>query len=198
MLRKLVRPIGAPLRFALGREDGLSLIDLLVGLILSTAVLGLTTGALHVAAQTDATVGLHSEAMAQVRTTVQRLTKELREARRLYSDSDERRLHFWVDKDQNGLVGTGERVVWTVEENGPKATLLRSLDDAPTGAPEALDLLYANSRFGYAKESGGTFQDVAAEDATVVKIDFAAHVDLDRQGGPRWVRTEVRLRNVLA
>jgi len=182
----------------LHREDGLTLVDLLIGLVLSAAVLGLTTSALHVATKTDMAVSQSSEALAQLRTTVQRLTKEVRQARRIYSDSDERTLHFWLDRNQNSVVDTGERIIWHLEAAGVKTTLLRSVDDAQSGVPEAVDFLASESSFAYARESGGTMQAVGPQNATVVTLAFAADVDPDRHSGPRWTRTEVRLRNVLA
>ena len=182
----------------LRREDGLSVVDLLVGLILSSAVLGLTTSALHVAAKTDVAVAESSEALAQLRTTTQRLTKEVRQARRIYSDSDEHSLHFWLDRNQDGIVDTGERIVWRLVASGTKATLVRSVDDATGGVPAAVDFLAAGSSFAYARESGGSMLTAEPMAATVVALAFSADVDPDRHSGPRWVRTEVRLRNVLA
>lgn len=181
-------------------ERGLSVIELLVGLVLSTAVLGLLTGALGVVTRTDTAHSDHSRALASLRTTVERLGKEVRQARRVYTDSTCRQLHFWVDHDQDETTSPDERITWKlVPVDGSRAELHRTTDETgANGVPLVTDFVTGDV-FAYGDETTPPEESsdpCVSDAASIVALEFTADVDPSKHIGPRTVRTEVKLRNV--
>lgn len=186
----------------LSDDRGLTAIELLVGLVLSTAVLGLLTGALGVVTRTDTAHSDHSRALASLRTTVERLGKEARQARRIYTDSTCRQLHFWIDLNQDEAASPDERITWEiVPVDAERAELQRTTDEADAvGVPLVTDFVVADV-FAYGNETTPPEESsdpCVSDAASIVVLEFTADVEPSKHIGPRTVRTEVKLRNVAA
>lgn len=185
-------------------DDGLSTVELVVGLVLSTLVLGLATSLLNTVLTTDAHTREDSQALGSLRVATQRFGKEIRQARRIFSDSDARKAHFWIDDDHNGELDCGEEIAWEVQDNGTTARLVRSVTHDPGSGctfaepvPWAEDFV-AKDIFGYERHDDGgvTAVDDHPIKATVVAVTFTSDAAPDKRGEPRTIRTEVELRNV--
>lgn len=186
-------------------DDGLSTVELVVGLVLSTLVLGLATGLLNTVLATDAHTREDSQALGSLRVATQRFGKEIRQAGRIFSDSDARKAHFWIDEDHDGELDCGEEVVWEIQDNGTTARLVRSVTHDPGDGsctfaepvPWAEDFV-AKDVFQYERhdDAGVTAVDDHPIRATIVAVTFTSDAGPGKRGEPRTIRTEVELRNV--
>lgn len=169
-------------------ERGVSLVDLLVGMLITSFVLAGVATTLVSAQRTEIFSDRDSQALAALRHGVQRLTTELRQARKIYPDSTTSRMRFWVDEDRDNQQDLAERIVWEVENTGSTATLTRSTDATSTELP-VVSLIVPGTPFEY--EPG----DPSSTLVTLVRITLVADTDTDEDPESRTVRTEVRIRN---
>ena len=161
--------------------------ELLVGMVVSGIVLSVLFAGLMGMQRTDRYTAADSEALAELRVSVDRLTSELREARRVYADSNARAAHFWVDADRDNNQDLSERITWRLTTVAGEGRLVRETDVAGT-ADDVLvstEVVVADA-FTYAP---------AAPNTTEVDIRLQADAEVGGSGGARVVETDIRLRN---
>lgn len=190
----------------LAREEGVSLVDMAVALALSVILVGLLGSAFGAVVQTDTYTEKSSRALATLRTTVERLGKELRQANRVYSDSTARVAHIWVDRNEIGVMEPAERIRWSLCPTGDgNAELRRSYDEdlsLTTTDPECdpddtvliTDGLIEEDSFSYRLPDGTPA--ASPEDAKVIRFVLSADVDVEDAEARRTLESEVELRNV--
>jgi type II secretory pathway pseudopilin PulG len=120
-------------------------------------------------------------ALEQLREARQRMSRDVREARR-FTSIGSRDFTVWVDEGWDEVIGSGELITWTIYETGD---LVRSTDFAER--VEASGVSYADSWFG--------FDATVAASVTRMEIHLAAPVE-SGLGGTRTLDTEITLRNV--
>jgi hypothetical protein len=183
-------------------ETGITMTDLLLGMMLSVVTVALISSALVLASRIEVHTSEDSQALAALRHSTERLGKELRNAQVIYSDSGPRRVHFWTDSQQPGQEGHGEaspdeRVTWELQAAADRARLVRYTDaDTAAGtlpSPWVQDLVLEDL-FRYRR--GTTWVDATPFQATIVALSFRADAAPGKRAEPKLVQTEVRLRNV--
>lgn len=181
-------------RRELTRDDrGVSLVDMAVAMGLSVILVGFLGTAFATAVKTDVYTDESSRALASLRTTTERLGKELRQANRVYSDSTPREVHFWVDKDDDGASQETERIRWTLVPTGDGDAELQRSTDADGGfVPVAGDLIDGDI-FSYLDADDGQ---TSPEAAKAVRFTLSADLDVEDVRARRALETEVELRNV--
>jgi type II secretory pathway pseudopilin PulG len=176
-----------------GRDDrGISMAEVMVTLLIlaiGSSVLFLGMMTLY---RSQRYSDQDSGSLAALRTSMDRFEKEVRQARRIYSDSSTKRVRFWVDVDRDNQQDLAERVAYEIDDQGGnKADLVRSSD-----APGSATVVSRNLVFN----AGATnFSYNAADpiDATLLTVTFVARAE-DTLAEERTVTTQVRLRNATA
>jgi len=170
-------------------ERGMTLAELLVGMGLASIVTLLMVGGVIVVNRTQRYTEEDSSTLAALRIAESRFARDLRQARRVLSISDTKKIRFWIDFNRDFLQDIGERVSWELEPIDGKAQLVR-YTDAPTSEPtvQVRNLVYSDV-FTYVTTDGspGT--------ATLVSITLTANAAPTGIAKDRSIITEVRLRN---
>jgi prepilin-type N-terminal cleavage/methylation domain-containing protein len=100
-------------------EAGFTLVELLVTIL----ILGIITSGITSVVINTLRVEQFQQQLQDVvddgRTSMARIRKELRGARRVHDSSGPDRLHFWVDQNQNALMEPWEQICYVVEELTP-------------------------------------------------------------------------------
>lgn len=168
-------------------EEGFTLIELVLGVAISSLSVVVIFAALSTASRVEVHTDHDSRALASLRAATQRLTKELRQSGKIYAGghSTTRRIKFWVDYDRDGFQDLADRVTWEVGSvPGGLVGLKRWTDAAPV--PEVwVEELVAEDAFVYNR---------LPPETTLVEISLKADAG-EGHAAPRVVRTEVRLRN---
>ena len=170
-------------------ERGMTLIELLIAMAVTTVVLGVVMGGILSALRSDQFIQEDSRALEELRSAMNRMTAELREARLVYLGSNARQITFWVDADRDATQDTVEKITWAVEGSGTDGILTRTT---------AADIAASQPKVTIAREVvlRDTFTYAPpVPSATVVTIQLTSDVALDDTGAPRSVRTKLRLRN---
>ena len=177
-------------------ERGLTLSELLVSVgLLSIVLLGIVLGSTFVYRGHTMT-SQDSDTLDQLRVALDRVEREVRQARRVYVGSTSSYLQIWADFDRDNQQDLTERIVYQVTEQpsgSGRGQLTRTTMAA--GAPVkilARDLVYT---LGFAYFS---YSPADPALATLVRFQFKADVDPGRFARERTVTTEVRLRNATA
>jgi prepilin-type N-terminal cleavage/methylation domain-containing protein len=170
------------------REDGLTLAELMVAMALLSVLTTLVLAGVMAVHRATRYSDQDSVALGQLRTAVDRIEKEVRQARRVYSDSDAQLLRVWVDYDRDNQQDLSERITWELQSVDGEAHLVR-LTDEP-GSTERIvgrELVF---------EDVFEYDAASVEDTAVVSIALRADT-LTNVEGPqaRMMRTDVRLRN---
>jgi prepilin-type N-terminal cleavage/methylation domain-containing protein len=167
-------------------ERGVTLVELLIVMAVSAIVVTVAYAGLDGATRTDDFTRVDAEALVSLRTGMDRLEKELRQARTVYDDSTSTTVRMWVDYDRDSQQDPVERVSWTLAAGGSGWELTRDTD-AGSGDYFATGNLLSGSQFTYAP---------APPDTTLVVVRLRADADPDAgSAGVRTLLTEVRLRN---
>jgi type II secretory pathway pseudopilin PulG len=170
-------------------ERGMTLAELLVGMGLASIVTVLMVGGVIVVNRTQRYSDEDSMTLAALRTAETRFAKELRQARRVFSISDTKKIRFWVDLNRDFLQDIGERVSWELQPIDDKAQLIR-YTDAPTSVPTVqVRNLVDTDIFAYLTTDG------SSGTATLVSITLTANAAPTGIAKDRTIVTEVRLRN---
>jgi type II secretory pathway pseudopilin PulG len=161
-------------------EAGVSLIELLVGMMIAAAV-----GAAVVTWMSSAatTVTIHREddrAVQDLRHAKDRLTREVRMAAQLLAAAPDE-LTLWVDDDSDGSLDPGETVTWAIEAGGD---LVRSTDAGDT---------WVVMSHLVAEESGFTFDAESVAEIRTVGITLVA--SSGQAGATRSISTQIFVRN---
>ena len=170
-------------------ESGMTLTELLVGMAITGIVTTLMVSAIFVINRSSRYNTEDSDTLAALRIASTRFSRELRQARRVYSISDAKRIRFWVDLNRDYLQDVGERVSWELQPIDGKAQFVR-YTDSPTSTPQVQvrSLVYTDV-FVYQTDDG------TPETATLVELNLSADSVNPGVAAERLVRTEVRLRN---
>lgn len=167
--------------------------DMVVAMGLSVILVGFLGTAFATAVRTDVYTDESSRALASLRTTTERLGRELRQAKRVYSDSTPREVHLWVDRDEDNDPEETERIRWTlVPTAGGDAELRRSTDANGGSVPIAEDLIDRDT-FSYRDAAGSPTEPQAAQ---AIGFTLVADLDVEDARARRTLETEVELRNV--
>lgn len=111
-------------------EAGFGLVELLIGLVL-VGVLGIAVVRTVATSQRASTnVQNTAGAMAEARTAVDRLSRQLRPARKLLAGSDSRTLVFWLDDDRDAMPDADEVHTWEVVDAGDGTAVIQSSTQA--------------------------------------------------------------------
>lgn len=170
-------------------EEGFTLAELLVtmtlGLLLGGLVLSSVVTSQEASLQSENT----SEVMAQARVAIDRVTRDVRPARRLLPGSDARTVAIWLDRDSDGLRDVAELITYQVRDAGDgTGELVRWTEADPTAVqPVARDLVLADV-FTY----DGTPETVRSVD---MRLQFQHGV---RSIAALDVSTSIRLRNAVS
>lgn len=163
------------------RDDGLSLIELMVAMAIGGIVVAIGFAFLVRSMSTEKFTDEESQSMAELRVAAARFTREIRQARLVYLDparTGPSSVYVWVDTDRDNQRDAAERITWRIEGS----TLVRATD---AGASAVIAT-------GLEPASGFAYDPPAAP--TTVTATFV----VDRApgyAGPREVVTEVNLRN---
>lgn len=169
-------------------ERGITLVELMVAMVITVMVGLLLIAALTMVTRVDRFTRQDSEALAELRTATERFQKEMRQARKVYSDSTSTSAHFWVDYNRDNQQNLSEKLIWRQETVSGETRLIRTSEAGGT-IIQALDIVPGSSSFVYVP---------APEDTTVVTITLTADVSSGSGPSGRTVRTQVRLRNATA
>ncbi len=174
-------------------ERGMSLAEVLVAMVITAIItMAVTAGAIAVYRGRNYTTQ-DSDSLSSLRIAMDRFEREVRQARRIYSDSTDKIVHLWVDYDRDNQQDLNEKIYWTIDDLGSgRADFLRSTDAAP-GSPV---IQVRNIVFDEA-ETNFSYNAVDPINATVIEILLVARGQ-GNLAGKREVRTEVRLRNATA
>jgi type II secretory pathway pseudopilin PulG len=175
-------------------ERAITFVEMMVATAISAVVGSLLIAALSMVTRVDRFTRQDSEALAEMRTATERFQKEMRQARKIYTNDDPPAstatiVHFWVDYNRNNQQDPEERLIWRLETASSGAMqLVRTSDAGETPFIEAVNLR-SGSSFTYSPEP---------PDTTVVTLTLRADVSSGAQPSARTVRTQVRLRNATA
>ena len=170
-------------------ESGVTLAELLVGTAITMIVTSLMVGGVMIVSRSGRYNSEDSDTLAALRIASTRFSRELRQARRVYSISDGKRIRFWVDLNRDYLQDIGERVSWELQAVNGKAQFIR-YTDSPTSVTQiqVRNLVYSDVFF-YETSDG------SPDTATLVELNLTADSINPGIAAERLVRTEVRLRN---
>lgn len=188
-------------------ESGLSMVELLIVVLLFGVVGTAIFGVLFSSNRAYTFSSDVREVMDDGRISLERIRRELRAGRRVYSGSTPSTLHFWVDQNQDAIEQPSEQVCYVVTpvETGRweltrwTADLASCASAAPVGSRTIAATLRSTSVFTYDCGGGAPCPptDPASDDVVrEVTIDFL--LDVRTAGGPDSlpVSGTVRLRNV--
>jgi type II secretory pathway pseudopilin PulG len=166
-------------------SEGFTLIELSIamgGLLLVSAVMmSFFVGATRV----DATHTSDDVALEQLRDARQRMSRDVREARR-FTSAWSHGFTVWVDDGWDEVIGTNELITWSIDVGG---NLRRTAGE--DSRVEARGLSLSDSAF--------SFDSAVASSITTMRIRLAVLVEGPGDGataGVRSLETEISLRNV--
>jgi Tfp pilus assembly protein PilW len=180
-------------RFLKKNDRGISMAEVMVAIMILTVgssvlFLGMTT--LY---RSQRYSEQDSGSLASLRTSLDRFEKEIRQARRMYSDSTDKTVHFWVDYDRDNQQDLSERVTYEVkDQGGNKAHLIRSTEADPSSGKVVSRGLVFN-----AAASNFVYNAADPIAATLITVTFVAR-EVGTSSPERTVTTQVRLRNATA
>jgi prepilin-type N-terminal cleavage/methylation domain-containing protein len=174
-------------------DQGISLSEVMVTLLILGVGASVLTMGMMTLYRSQRYSDQDSGSLAALRTSMDRFEKEVRQARRLYSDSSTKKVRFWVDYDRDNQQDLVERVSYEVKDQGEnEADLVRSTDAAPgTGTVVSRGLVFN------ADDSNFDYNAADPIEATLIPVTFVAREE-GSLSPERTVTTEVRLRNATA
>ena len=188
------------MRRLLADERGMTLPEVLIAMVITsvvTSVLLMGTVSIyrgHNFTQQD------SASLGALRTSLDRFEKEVRQARVMYNDSTDKKVHVWVDYDRDNQQDPVEKILWEIEDLGlNRAQLTRGTDaTAPVIVSRNLVFDAAAAYFAYNNDPDdpGDPDDpfTPVEEASMITVRFVARAE-GSLAGERTVTTRVRLRN---
>jgi prepilin-type N-terminal cleavage/methylation domain-containing protein len=209
--------MGRPCRHVRG-EAGFTLVELLVTIV----ILGIITSGITSVVISSLRVEHFQQQLQDVvddgRTSMARIRKELRGARRVHEGSAPDRLHFWVDQNQNALMEPAEQICYVVEEVVPGvpgryqisrwAGAVKASDCAPGALPSGqarsvvARTLVDRGPFSYVpcvvrpSETACRPGSIKDRPTREVLVDLRLEVEAPRGPGTTTVEGSIRLRNV--
>lgn len=184
------------------RDDGTTLVEVIitmlllsiVGLMLTVAFSSTVSGLRH----TDN----ENQGLADVRNVAERIARDIRDARGVYSGANQSSLQIWIDYNSNYRIeNSTELVTWTVYQTGSHYYVYRcvGLTD-PTacgpgnGTVEARTLI-TNIAFAYYNGTSQTTSTSGGPTTTQVQVDVQYNAFLPTATTVRHEAFAVRLRN---
>jgi len=130
-------------------SEGVTLIEVMVALVL-TSILGLiVTIGMTALYKAQRTTDVEAQGLSDVRTVVERLGRDLRDARGVYPGADASHLAIWIDYNSDYKIQNDEIITWSLQSSCGTCNykVLRSLQG---GAPrEEAHTLVSNIAFCY-------------------------------------------------
>lgn len=182
------------------RDDrGVSLVELLVTMILlavvSTVLVGAVVSTHGLFRKTDH----EASGQTDVRTTIERLGRDVRNARSVDAGATASQLVLWIDSDSDYKKQPDEVVTWTLSAgvNG-HFDVARTVDGQTTRTAR---LVISQLAFQYQTESGGAFlapplTQAQADSVRLITSDILYASDASRAEAARHTVFTERLRNV--
>jgi Tfp pilus assembly protein FimT len=170
------------LRRRLVSEEGLTLVELTVAMIVAALIIGIMTVITGMIFRNNAMQELEFEALNEMRFAKAEMVREIRFATASLPVTTPNTIDLWIDRDDSGGSGPdqpGEQITWQIVGTD----LIRYEDaDATTFRVFVTDLVTSRS-------SIGVVDDVAS-------IELTADSDTTRPPAPRTIKTQVNLRNL--
>ena len=176
-------------RTRLGRgDDGLTLIELLVTMVLVSIVLTLTMSAFQASSRVYNATDDDSSGLSDARQVAERLGRDIRDARGVDPGATTAKLVLWIDANSDYIRQPSESVTWQLQ---PSATSLGHFDilriaGGTTTVVEARSLV-SQIAFTY---------NVPAPNTTVVTTEVSYDAYVGTGSAPRTLYFVDRLRNV--
>ena len=167
-------------------DSGISLPELMMALAISVTTtlllmtIAFTTNSVEAFAQDD------SATLAELRLATERITKEVRQSRIIYTDSTDRILHFWVDYDLDNQQDAEERIYWEVLTTSGDTDLVRYTEADATPILVA-ETMVDGATFAYAPVVGSV--------PRVVTITLTMDYDPSEPPASRVIESQIRIRN---
>ena len=174
-------------------ERGLTLAELLVQTSLAMIVLALVVYSVVAIHRSARVSDQDSDTLATMRSSIDRIERELRHARTVYEESTGLRIRFWVDRDRDNQQDAVERIIWQMRAGSGGGELIRTTE--AVGAPVDIvsrDMVF-DSGFAYF-----TYDAIPHDEAYKIGITLRADAVPGGNTPERQMQTEVRLRNALA
>ena len=169
-------------------EDGITLSEVLVAMLISSLALALLAAMVSSGTRAEIFTRNDSVSLDEMRITAERITKEVRQARLLYLDSTDYMAHFWVDYDLDNQQDLEEKIYWEVRDDGTgDFDLVRYTEATPT------PLVISE----FAVDGGPVFTYDPVLPGIVRNVRFAIVFDVDPTRAPvaHTVESTIRLRN---
>jgi len=164
------------------RDHGFTLVELMVALFGVVLVSVVMLSVFVATNRADRHHEADDRAMAELRTVLELITKDLRRSEQLVV-ADAKSVTLWIDESRDRTADPGETITWTIESDG---AVSRSTDGGTYGVL-AGGMSYADSNFGY--------DSVYPYQVRRVTVNLAAFVRSPGVDGARYVATEVFIRN---
>lgn len=185
-----------------GSESGVTLVELLVAISLLAVVATATMTVVVTTSQSQNRTANLGQVMSDARTSLDRMRKEVRGARRIYGSdaptstnpagqnnaSDQDTLSFWIDSNDDDIQQASEQITYqlTTLATG-RFEIVRFTHDAPSSTRSMARTLVNNDPFSY---------DVAPPETRVVNLNMDFQVASGQTFEPLDIGGSVRLRNV--
>jgi prepilin-type N-terminal cleavage/methylation domain-containing protein len=175
-------------RRLLADERGMTLPEVLIAMVITSVVTTVLLMGMVTVYRGHNFTQQDSASLGALRTSLDRFEKEVRQARVMYNDSTNKKVHVWVDYDRDNQQDPVEKILWQIEDLGSnRAQLTRGTGvTAPVVVSRNLVFDAAAANFAYNAP--------IVEEATIISVQFVARA-AGSLAGERTVTTRVRLRN---
>lgn len=176
-------------------EQGVTLFELLItlllfGIVIAVAGPSLLSG-INVLNHTDD----DTQGLADIRMFVERMSRDLRAASKVYSSSDTSRLEIWIDYDANYRATDDENITWLLEPHtpGPHYDVVRR---TAAGASQIASQTVVNGMtFAYTPPPGAPPPE-GPEKTRLVRVSVEYDARPGRDASIKTAGFNIRLRNV--
>jgi type II secretory pathway pseudopilin PulG len=174
-------------------DAGLTLVELLTSMMLMAVVGGVVLTAVINAHQVFRSDSDEAQGLADVRTVVERMGRDIRDARGLDAGATDRQLTLWIDTNSNSRRETSEVVTWKiVDVSGASCTTVGHCN-VVRSVPGQTDVIEARTLIS---DFAFTY-DLPAPNTRLVEVRMKYDAVRGRYGtGNREVVFRDRLRNV--
>lgn len=178
-------------------ESGVSLVELLVAISLLAVVASATLSVVVTTSRSQNRTANLGQVMSDARTSLDRMRKEVRGARRIYgsdapssgNESDQDTLSFWIDDNDDDIQQVSEQITYQLVEltASGRYEIVRFTHDDPSRTRSMAKTLVNDDPFSY---------DVAPPETRVLELDMDFQVASGQTFEPLDIGGTVRLRNV--
>lgn len=168
-------------------ERGVTIVELLITVLLIGVVIAIASPALlsgfNVVNQTDE----DTRGLADIKLFVERMSRDLRAARKVYATSIADRMTLWIDYNSDYKATPDEKVTWGLEAqaSGPLFNVVRTT--AAGGSELASQTVINGMNFTYSP---------APEATRFVQVNVEYDAEPGRDGSVKTAGFDIRLRNV--